>query len=279
MVTATAREKLNNQIASVNQKSIMLIRSLQQFCLPGLIVFAIVSARGQAVTNTPAKPKWVSDVSAGLTLTRGNSDTTLASLTAAADRKTDVNEWSFGANATYGKARIMVNGVNESSTTAQQADAFLQYNQLFTPRFYGYARIEGLHDDVADVHYRLTVGPGVGYYLVKNKRMDFSLELGPAYVSQELGSDRENYATLRGADKFHLQLSDRARVWQTAEIDPDVANWGNYIVTAEFGVEADLAANKSLSLQCYLDDTYESEPALGRMKNDAKIVVAVDFKF
>jgi putative salt-induced outer membrane protein len=257
----------------------MFTHSLKHLSLLGLTLFGLVTARGQTVTNTPAKPKWVSDVSAGLTLVRGNSDTTLATLTAATDRKTDVNEWSLGANATYGDARVTVNGVTASSTTAQQADAFLQYNQLFTARFYGYARIEGLHDDVADIHYRLTVGPGVGYYLVKNKRMDFSLELGPGYISEELGSDRQNYAILRGAEKFHLQLSDRARIWESAEIDPDVANWGNYIVTAEFGVEADLAANKSLSLQCYLDDTYDSEPAIGRLKNDAKTVIAVDYKF
>lgn len=257
----------------------MLIRSLKGPGLLGLIMSGILTARGQAVTNTPAKPKWVSDVSAGLTLVRGNSDTTLATLTAAADRKTDVNEWSLGANATYGDARVTVNGVTASSTTAQQAEAFLQYNQMFTERFYGYARIEGLHDDVADIHYRLTVSPGVGYYLIKNKRADFSLELGPGYISEELGSERENYATLRAAEKFHLQLSDRARLWETAEIDPDVANWGNYIVTAEFGVEADLAANKSLSLQCYLDDTYDSKPAVGRLKNDAKTVIAIDYKF
>jgi putative salt-induced outer membrane protein YdiY len=257
----------------------MQTHSQKSLVLLAIIVIGVVTAKGQAVTNSPAKPKWVSDVSAGLTLTRGNSDTTLASLTAATDRKTDMDEWSLGANATYGKARVTVNGVNESSTTAQQADAFLQYNYLFTARFYGYARVEGLHDDVADVHYRLTVGPGLGYYLVKNKRMDFSLELGPGFISQELGSVRQNYAILRGAEKFHLQLSDRARVWESAEIDPDVENWGNYIITAEIGVEADLMANKSLSLQCYVDDTYDSKPAVGRLKNDAKTVVAIDYKF
>lgn len=257
----------------------MFIRSTRSLGFLGIITFGIVTANAQTVTNTPAHPKWVSDVSAGLTLVRGNSDTTLATLTAATDRKTDVNEWSLGADATYGEARVTANGVTTSSTTAQQADAFLQYNQLFTPRFYGYARVEGFHDDVADVHYRLTVGPGLGYYLVKNKISDFSLEFGPGFISQELGSERENYATLRGAEKFHLQLSDRARVWETAQIDPDVENWGNYIVVAEFGVEADLAANKSLSLQCYLDDTYDSEPAVGRLKNDAKTVVAIDYKF
>lgn len=255
-----------------------IVRLFKCLCFFNL-VFCIVTAHAQTVTNTPAHPKWVSDVSAGLTLTRGNSQTTLASLTAATDRKTDVNEWSIGANATYGKAKVTQGDITINSTTAQQAGGFVQYNQLFTERFYGYARIEGLHDDVADVHYRLTVGPGLGYFLVKNKRADLSVELGPGFISQELGSVRENYAILRAAEKFHLQLSDRARIWESVQIDPDVANWGNYIIAAEVGIEADLMANKSLSLQCYLDNNYNSRPAFGRLKNDAKTVVAVDYKF
>lgn len=50
-------------------------------------------------------------------------------------------------------------------------------------------------------------------------------------------------------------------------------------MTSELGIEADLAANKSLSLQCCVDDTYNSQLALGRLKNDAKTVVAIDYKF
>jgi putative salt-induced outer membrane protein YdiY len=257
----------------------MFIRYSKGLGFLGIITFGILTAHGQMVTNTPPKVKWVSDVSAGLTLVRGNSDTTLATLTAATDRKTDANEWSFGANATYGTARVTANGITSSSTTAQNADSFLQYNQFFTPRFYGYARVEGFHDDIASIHYRLTVGPGVGYYIIKNPRMDLCVELGPGFISEEQGSERQNYAILRAAEKYNWHLSDRAHLWENAEIDPDVANWGNYIVTAEFGVAADLMADKSLSLQCYLDDTYNSQPALGRLKNDAKTVVAIDYKF
>lgn len=244
-----------------------------------LFSFAIVSLQAQVVTNAPPKPKWVGDVSAGITLTRGNSDTTLASLTASADRKTAADEWLLGANLTYGKAKVTVNNTTTTSTTAQQADGFLQYNALFTPLFYGYARVEGFHDDVADIHYRLTIGPGVGYYFIKNKRTDFSVEGGPGYISQSIGSSRQNFVTFRVAEKFHWQLSDRARLWENAEIDPDLQNTESYIITSEIGVAADLTADKNLSLNVFLDDDYESEPAAGRLKNDAKLVAAVDYKF
>lgn len=85
--------------------------------------------------------------------------------------------------------------------------------------------------------------------------------------------------TIRATEKFHFGLSDRARLWESAEIDPDAEDWGNYIIIPEFGIEADLLANKSLSLQCYLHDNYNSRPAPGRLKNDAKTVIAIDYKF
>lgn len=259
----------------------MKMSSIIKWFSLAILTLPILSASAQtpAVTNAPPKPKWVSDVSAGVTLTRGNSDTTLATLTANADRKTDENEWNFGGNATYGKAKVTAGGTTIDSTTAQNADAFLQYNQLFTPRFYWYARIEGYHDDIADIHYRLTIGPGVGYYFIKQTNIDFSAEAGPAYISEHLGSQQLDFATLRVSEKFHFQLSDRARIWETAEIDPDVGNISNYIITSEVGVEADLNAAKNLSLQVYWDDSFNSKPVPGRQKNDAKFVAALDYKF
>jgi putative salt-induced outer membrane protein YdiY len=245
-----------------------------------VLTLGIFSAHADtAVTNAPPKPKWTGDVSAGVTLTRGNSDTTLATLTANTDRKTDANEWSLGANATYGKAKVSANGTTIDSTTAQSADAFVQYNQLLNDRFYIYMRIEGLHDDVANIHYRVTIGPGAGYYFLKQTNIDLSGEVGPGYITEHLGSEHRDFATVRLSEKFHYQISDRARLWETAEIDPDVGNFDNYIITSEIGIEADLTAKKNLSLQFYWDDNFDSKPSPGLQRNDAKLVAALDYKF
>src|SRR5215469_12230485 len=97
-------------------------------------------------TNKP--PKWTGAVSAGLTLTRGNSKTTLATFVGALDRKTEKDEWILGANATYGNAQVIVNGVKTDSTTAQNAEGILQYNRFLfidrlKDRFYLFNRVDG----------------------------------------------------------------------------------------------------------------------------------------
>ena len=84
------------------------------------------------------RPAWESSVTAGLTLTRGNSDTLLFTAGVLTDKKTPDNEFKLGADAAYGEN----NGVKNVDTE----HVFGQYNDLFTDRFYGYARAEGLHD-------------------------------------------------------------------------------------------------------------------------------------
>ncbi len=139
-----------------------------------------------ALTNAPPpKPKavWKSNIAAGLTMTSGNSETTLATIAGGTDRKTDANEWSLGADAAYGQSKV--SGQTETTTTANMVHGFTQYNQLFTDRFYGYARAEARHDDVADLPYRVSLGGGAGYYFIKNTNTDLSVEVGPSSGSSD----------------------------------------------------------------------------------------------
>ena len=119
------------------------------FCLAAAAAFA----DGAAATNAAPKPTaWDVSAAAGLTLTRGNSRTTLGTASVLGVKKWELNELDLGADGVYGEA----NGVR----SAEQLHGFGQYNRLFTDRFYGYARLDGLYDGVADIDYRVTAGPG-----------------------------------------------------------------------------------------------------------------------
>ncbi len=247
--------------------------------LLGLAISTCLLLAGAASLHAgdPAPPAtgWQSSAQAGLTLTRGNSDTLLGTIGATTDRKWERDELSLGVDGIYGETKI-------KGVTSRNADAlrgFIQYNRSFTDRFYGYGRVEGLHDEIADITYRVTLAPGAGYYFIKEKKIDLSAEVGPGYIIEKLGTNTHSYAALRVGEKFHYQLSDRARIWETLEWLPQVDKFNNYIVNFELGIEADLTANKKLSLRSFLQDTYNNQPAPGREKNDAKIVTAIAYKF
>ncbi len=232
-------------------------------------LFLGLSALAQTVTNTPPVPKWDTSVSMGLTLTRGNSDTEVFTAQILSDKKEDANEYHLGADGSYGKNQ----GVKNNETL----HGFAQYNRLFTERAYGYARVDALHDAIADVEYRLTLSPGIGYYFIKRPMTSLSGEFGPGFVYEKQGNTTEGYITLRFAEKFEHKFNDRSKLWQSVEILPQVDNFDNTIIKSEIGIETAISGN--FSLRTYVQDTYDTEPAPGREKNDLKLVAAIAYKF
>lgn len=230
-----------------------------------------VSAQPAAAAPAEKPPLWQKSAALGFTLTRGNSSTMLLTGNIAATRKQDKNELLLGADGTYGK--------NSGTKNAESVHAFGQYNRLFghEDRWYGYGRVDGLHDAIANISYRIGLGLGLGYYVIKDKDTSLAFEVGPGIVHEHLGRRYQTYGTLRIAERFEHKFNAKTRMWQSAEILPQVDRWGNYLLNAEIGLETDLS--KSLSLRTYVQDTYRNEPAAGRLKNDIKFVTAVAYKF
>ena len=235
---------------------------------------AIDSARGQtaATPPPPVAPKpapWDVSAAAGLTLTRGNSSTLTATANILGQKKWDLNELSLGADATY--------GTDHGTRNAESLHGFAQYNRLFTDRVYGYARVDGLHDAVADLKYRVTLSPGAGYYFIKETNTTLSGEVGPGVIFERQGTNDHTYMALRLAEKFEHKFSDRVRVWQSLEFLPQVDKFDNWILNAEVGVETKMSAK--LALRVFALDTYDNQPAPGRKKNDLKLVTALAYHF
>ncbi|MHC1769814.1 MAG: YdiY family protein [Verrucomicrobiia bacterium] len=214
-------------------------------------------------------PGWETTAALGLTLTRGNSETLLFTGNILTEKKWDQNEARLGADATYGEDRDV--------KSAEAFHGFGQYNRLFTDRWFGYLRLDALHDAVADVEYRVTLSPGVGYYFIKNERTTLSGEVGPGYIFEKQGDENNEYASLRVAERFEHKLNDRVKLWQSLEYLPQVDDFDNYILNAEAGI--DTALTKKLSLRVFAVNTYDNVPAEGRKQNDLKLVTAVAYKF
>jgi putative salt-induced outer membrane protein YdiY len=232
-------------------------------------VVAAVPVPAPAPVVATVKNPWLSSVSAGLTLTRGNKDTTLFTADFLTGKKAEKNEYSFGLGVAYGS--------QDSSETVNSYKAFGQWNHLFTDRFFGYVRADGLRDIIADLDYRLSIGPGAGYYLLKETNTTLALEAGAGMEFQKLGGKDDQFATIRFAERFEHKFNGRARLWQSLDFQPQVDKFDNYVVNFEIGVEA--AISKSFSLKAYLDDTYVKIPAAGRKQNDIKLVAGVSYKF
>jgi len=230
------------------------------------------SAFAQSAPTAPAGPKdtgWITSAAFGFSLAKGNTDNMLATGNLVTSRKWGFNELDLGTDGTYGET----DGVR----SAGNIHGFGQYNRLFNERLFGLLRVDAVNDSISDVEYRLTVSPGIGYYLIKETNTFLRVEAGPGFVFERVGGVSDSYVTLRLAERFETKLNDKVKLWQSLEFLPAIEEFSSYVVNAEVGIDTSLT--KKLSLRTFIQDTYDSTPAPGLKKNDIKLVAAIAYKF
>ncbi len=243
-------------------------------CLAAGTTFAQQAAAPAAVPPEPPK-KWDTTAAAALTLTRGNSESFLVTLSLDTKRKWARDELAFGVAGGYGESTV--NDVNTKNT--EFINGFGQYNHLFTERFYGGLRVDAGYDGIAGVDYRVKVSPLVGYYLIKNDKMSLGVEAGPSVVFENLqGEPARSYWAARFGERFEYKITASTKFWETVDYYPQMDHWSeNYLINFEAGI--DTAITKQWSLRVVFQDMYASQPAPGRKDNDMRLLAGTAYKF
>jgi putative salt-induced outer membrane protein YdiY len=225
-----------------------------------------------AQETAPASPLKMS-LDLGATLTDGNSDSTKAngSLNLQAERES-LGSILAGIQGNYGESEVD----GERQTDVENAKAFINAKKTLTPKAFAYGESSILYDDIAEIDYRLTVGPGAGCYLVKSATDTASVEAGPSYIWEKVAGVKDDYLALRLASRYEHVFAESAKCWLAAEYLPEAADFGNYLVNAEAGAEA--ALNARMSLKLVVQDKYDSEPGEDLEKNDVLFIGGISVK-
>jgi putative salt-induced outer membrane protein YdiY len=200
-----------------------------------LIGTSLGSAQDQTAPGAsppPSTNRWETTAAVGFTLTEGNSETLLATLTLDTKRKWERNEAEFGVAGGYGDDHNVKN--------TEFVTAFGQYNRLMTDRFYVGFRASYKYDGIADLTYRVTLSPLAGYYLIKAPNTTLAFEAGPSAVFEKYQSQSEDtYMGIRFAERFEQKLSATTKFWESISYVPEVDKWTDkYIITGEAAIDA-----------------------------------------
>jgi len=252
---------------------------LQSF---GIIAAAVVGSTGaMAQVAAPEKPHWETVANAGLTVQSGNSESVATAIGLDSKKKWADDEVLLGISGGYGKSSST--GNNRSRTT-DYAKAYAQYNHLINERAYFGLRVDGDHDGIADLAYRLRITPLVGYYVIKNETTSLSFDAGPTLIVEEREAsatsarDRRESFALRFGEKFEHKLSDTTKIWQTAEYIPTIKDWSDYdVINAEIGLST--AINPKWDLQVKYQVTYDNGVKFGKECTDSRLIVSTAYKF
>jgi putative salt-induced outer membrane protein YdiY len=238
------------------------------------LLAAASSASGDEI-KPEEKKGWESVASAGLSLTRGNSENFLATASINSSRKWTDDELLLGASGGYGKTKDR--STDNETKTDDYIKGFAQWNHLLTKRLYVGLKLDAVHDDIADLDYRFTVSPLVGYYFIKQPNTFLSGEIGPAFIYEKQGGDEHGYFAARLGQKYEYKFKNGSKVWETFEFLPQVDDLENYIINVEVGVSAPIT--KALDVRLIAQDTYDNRPAAGRIPNDLKQIAGIGYKF
>jgi len=189
------------------------------------------------------------------------------------------DEWRLGADGQYG-----VNNFGQKNEV-QSSDAlhgFVDYKHLFSDRMFCDGRLDGFYDGIAGVHYRIIIGPALGYYFIKTPENRLSGLVGPSFIDENVGSPsrtaKENaYMTLRINERFEHNFNKTARIWEQVDYYPKVDDFNTYLLNSEVGAEA--ALNTKFSLRIVLADKFNSRPPPGRKQNDILLITAIVYKY
>jgi len=223
--------------------------------------------------NGPPPKKWSGDMSFGLAMTRGNSETLSVSFSFGLKRKSGGTlEWLSSGFYLFNRER--------GTTSAESMGISSRLNWLVNKRFYSYYELQVLRDVFKDYNFRFLPGAGLGYKLMKAKVFEFTLYGGITHVVTDYisKSETERFNGVKVGDQLTWKLTSTTELNQTAEFVSRLSELEKFLLRFEVGLAA--AISKKWSLSISIVNSYDSKPSkINIKKNDTVLFAGVNFKF
>jgi len=238
------------------------IKSVAIALLAVLPVFGFADA----VTNVT----WKSSLSAGATFKNGNTDSELYTMNFKGDRYAPKSDW---INSLYGEY-----GETESTQTEGQVRGQSDYRYKFgSENFFGGIFSEGYHDALKQVHYRVKMGPNIGYYFINKEDMKLDASIGINYVHQRTAEGIDNFAEYRGALNYLWEITETASYYMNIEYSANVEDTRDSNGLFVTGLKSKVSTKLSMFIE-YRDD-YDNLPAenSGVTHNDSTVLAGLTY--
>lgn len=229
--------------------------------------------------NPPVKPKpkWSGDISAGFTVTSGNTETENISASANLRKRTEKDRTQLSAD--YAKGRQKDPDTGEKETTEEWWRTKAKYDYFLTKKLYGYLDGRYESDAIAELDRRVIVGTGGGYQWIESEKMNFSFEIGIAslYEKFENQTDSNSEITAQVGYNFDYRLNNKLRFLHDLTYYPSIEDFSDYFLTSTSEIRAHLTEMMFANFKVIFG--HDSTPAVGAKKTDTKYILGVGYSF
>jgi putative salt-induced outer membrane protein YdiY len=206
---------------------------------------------------------WGGFFDAGLSTTKGNSDTLSFVLAAKAVRDAPSDKISVYMNSIFAKN----NTAGISTTTAHAITGGMRGDLNINPKLFAFGFTDFEFDQFQMLDLRNVLGGGAGYHAVKTKRTVFDLSAGGAY-DQAFYSTGVNIRSgeIVAGEQLSYQISSRSSFSEQLQFFPNLSHTGQY--RGNFDSSITTRLNSWLNWQFTFQDRYVSNPIPGIKNND-----------
>jgi len=229
--------------------------------------------------NPPSqsKPAWSGDVSLGLTSTHGNSRTDAFNASVNLQKRRARDRTALGAD--YARGRQQNPDTGRKETTEDWWRAKAKYDYFLTERFYGY--LDGRYeiDQIAELDRRVITGLGGGYQWIESETMNFSTELGLAWLYEKFDNRTNSNSefSLQAGYRFDSKIARALKFIHELTYYPSTRDSADYFLTSTGELRASLPGTMFTNLKVILN--YDATPAAGAHKTDLKYIWGLGWSF
>ena len=227
------------------------------------------------------KQDWKGSGTLGLSLARGNSETTNLNTAVAAERKTPTDDFAVSESSIYSTDNQPGAGV-----TANAVLGAIKYNRNISQRLFLSASGDFTHDALQDLTLRGIYTGGLGLHAIAKPGTTLDVLAGINYTRETYNgtvarpgpSFQRNSPGLTFGEIFMHKFGALTTLNESASIYPDLEDFNQYRVS--FDANAVTKINKWLGWQITVSDRYVTNPPIANTKsNDVILSTGINVAF
>jgi hypothetical protein len=236
----------------------------------------LISILAIVAINPPA-PGWSGSVTFNGKVTGGDSRTRQAGVDLTVDRKWQVQRLHFTGEYMYGRERDGDTGL--MTTSDDFGNAYGKYEHDVHDALYGDVNAKILHDQLAELRYRVSPALGVGHRWSDTPELELFTDVGIAYTD-------EKFTTFGGRHFWGPQVeygvkwkpAGRVQFDNTLEYYPSFSDFaGNYLLDTKATIRVSLWRHTTLALTG--EYHFDSQPAPSAHMGEYRFTIGPGIEF
>ena len=245
--------------------------NLKRIGLVGLalgLIFGALAAQEEEDATT-----WAGNLSLGLSVTEGNTQTKNISFTFSADGPlSDKTEWQNTGFFLFGQTGSVTNSESMGLTS--------RINWQHSDRIFSFYEIQGLRDTFKNYAFRFFPTIGLGLKTVKTEKSELTVNAGlsPVITKFTGRSGLDFFTGVTLGNKLTWSISPTTEFSQQLLLTADVSALNNFFARLEMSLAASISSKWALKLSVI--DTYDNNPiGAGIEKNDVVFIAGITYSF